>query len=183
MVSKKMIEAMNDQINAETYSAYLYLSMSAYCSFIGLKGAANWFFVQTQEEMTHAVRLYNYINRQSGHVVLKAIDKPPAELKSLTEMYEAALKHEKYITGRINDLVNLARGEKDHASEVFLQWFVTEQVEEEENDVDVLAKLKLAGKDGSALFMIDNELGTRVFAMPPDLSLGGQPAAGAAAGA
>jgi ferritin len=176
-----MVEALNDQINAETYSAYLYLSMSAYCTVIGLKGAATWFFVQTQEEMTHAMRFYNYINSQGGHVVLKAIEKPPAQFKSLTDMYEAALKHEKYITGRINDLVNLARKEKDHATDVFLQWFVTEQIEEEQNDVDVLAKLKLGGKDGSALFMIDNELGTRTFTMPPDMTLPGQPAAGGAA--
>src|ERR1039457_5989804 len=102
MISKKMVDALNDQIYAETYSAYLYLSMSAYCSFIGLKGAAVWFFVQTQEEMTHAMRIYSYISKQGGQVVLKAVDKPPAEFKSLTDMYEASLKHEKYITGRIN---------------------------------------------------------------------------------
>jgi len=113
-------------------------------------------------------------------VVLKAIEKPPAQFKSLTEMYEASLKHEKYITGRINDLVNLARDEKDHATEVFLQWFVTEQIEEEQNDVDVLARLKLAGKDGSALFMVDNELGARTFTMPAGLVLPGQGAAGGA---
>jgi len=178
MASKKMIEAVNDQIHAETYSAYLYMSMSAYCSLIGLKGAATWFFVQTQEEMCHALKFYMYINSVGGHVVLKAIEKPPAQFKSLTEMYEASLKHEKYITGRINDLVNLARDEKDHATEVFLQWFVTEQIEEEQNDVDVLARLKLAGKDGSALFMVDNELGTRTFTMPAGLVLPGQAAAG-----
>ena len=181
MASKKMIDALNDQINAETYSAYLYLAMSAHCSFTGLRGAATWFFVQTQEEMTHAMRIYAYIAKVGGHVVLKAIEKPPVEFKSLTDMYEAALKHEKYITGRINDLANLATAEKDHATGTFLQWFVTEQTEEEQNDMDVLAQLKLAGKDGSALFMIDNELGTRTFAMPPDLALPGMPAAGGAA--
>jgi ferritin len=173
MTSKKMIAALNVQIVEETYSAYLYLSMSAYCSFIGLKGAATWFFVQTQEEMTHAFRIYNYIGKLGEHVVLGAINKPPSEFKSLTHMYEEALKHEKHITACINELVNLAVSEKDHATEAFLQWFVTEQVEEEENDMDVLAKLRLTGKDGSALLMIDNELATRTFVMPPDLTLPG----------
>ena len=178
MMTKKMVDALNDQINAETYSAYLYMSMSAYCTFIGLKGAANWFFVQTQEEMTHAMRFYFYVNKVNQHVVLKAIEKPPAEFKSLNEMYEAALKHEKYITGRINNLVNLAQAEKDHATEVLLQWFVNEQVEEEQNVTEILGQLKLAGKDSSALFMIDKDLSTRTFVMPPDLPMG-QAAAGA----
>lgn len=181
MASKKMIAALNQQIVEETYSAYLYLAMSAYCSFTGLKGASVWFFVQTQEEMTHAYRLHNYISRLGEEVVLGAIKKPPTEFKSLTHMYEEALKHEKFITRCINNLVNMAIDEKDRATEAFLQWFITEQVEEEENDMDVLAKLRLAGKDGSALLMIDNELGTRTFTMPADLVLPGQ--AGAAAGA
>ena len=181
MASKKMINALNVQITEEIYSAYLYLAMSAYCSFAGFKGASVWFFVQTQEEMTHAYRLHNYISRLGEQVVLGQIKKPPTEFKSLSHMYEEALKHEKFITGCINNLVNMAVDEKDRATEAFLQWFVTEQVEEEENDIDVLAKLKLAGKDGSALLMIDNELATRTFTMPVDLTLPGQ--AGAAAGA
>ncbi len=170
MISKKTTQELNKQINEEAYSAYLYLSMSAYCSVLGLKGAANWFFVQAQEEMTHAWRFYNYVVKQGEHAVLTKIETPPAEFKSLLNMYEAALKHEQHITGRINFLSNLARDDKDHATEVFLQWFVTEQIEEEQNDVDVIAKLKLAGKDGSALLLIDNELATRTFVMPPDLA-------------
>jgi ferritin len=182
MINKNMIAALNKQITEEIYSAYLYLSMSSYCSYIGLKGASVWFFVQTQEEMTHAYRLQHYIARLGEEVVLGAIKKPPTEFKSLTHMYEEALKHEKFITACISDLVNLAVAEKDRSTEAFLQWFVNEQVEEEENDMDVLAKLRLAGKDGSALLMIDNELATRTFVLAPDLTLPGQ-AGAAAAGA
>ena len=170
MISKKMTEALNKQINAELYSAYLYLSMSSCSSFTGLKGAANWFFVQAQEEMTHAQRMYNYVNSMGEHVVLAAIEQPAVDFESLTHMFEETLGHEKKVTAMINDLVNMAVEEKDHASEVFLQWFVSEQVEEEESANDALAKLKLAGGDGSGLLMIDAELGARVFVMPPDLA-------------
>lgn len=180
MASKKMIEAMNKQINEELYSAYLYMAMHAHCGHEGLKGASVWFFVQAQEEMTHAYRLMNYIGRLGEQVVLDGIAKPPTEFESLKAMFEATLKHEKHITACINGLVNLAVEEKDRATEAFLQWFVNEQVEEEENDMDVLAKLKLVGKDGSALFMLDNELGARVFRMATGLTLPGS-AAGAGA--
>jgi len=182
MLSRKMNEALNDQIGAETYSAYLYLAMSSSCSALGYKGAAMWFFVQMQEELTHALRIYAYVNKQGGRVVLGAIDKPPANFGGIKQMYEAALKHEKYITDRINKLVKLARAENDHATEVFLQWFVNEQVEEEQNDMDVLSELKLAGDHGGALLMIDRELGARTFTLPADLGLSpeGSPAGGAA---
>ena len=169
MISKEMAEALNKQINAELYSSYLYLSMSSCSSFTGLKGAASWFFVQAQEEMTHAQRMYNYVNSTGGRVVLAAIEQPQVEFDSLAHMFEETLGHEKKVTAMINDLVNMAVEEKDHASEVFLQWFVTEQVEEEESAGDVLARLKLAGGDGSGLLMIDAELGARVFTPPPDL--------------
>ncbi|MBA4386527.1 MAG: ferritin [Verrucomicrobia bacterium] len=177
MASKKIVDALNSQINAESYSAYLYLAMSAWASVAGLKGAANWYFVQAQEEMTHAWRFYLYIQKLGQAVELQAIKQPPVEFKSLKHAFEETLKHEKYITSRINDLVNLARGEKDHATEVFLQWFVNEQVEEEENDMDILAKLKLAGSEGSGLFMVDAELAARMFVMPPDLPGGAAAAA------
>lgn len=179
MVTKRLTAELNKQINEELFSAYLYFSMSGYCSFIGLKGTANWFFVQGQEEMTHAWRFYNYINSQGGQVILSAIEKPASSFKSIQHMFEETLKHEKHITARINLLANLATKDKDHATEVFLQWFITEQVEEEQNATDILAKLKLVGKDGAALLMVDNELAARTFVLAPDLAgtAGGPPAA------
>ncbi len=168
MISEKMTAALNKQINAEMYAGYLYLAISSYCSYTGLKGASKWFFVQTQEESTHALRIYNYVNRLGEHAKLASIKEPPTDFDSLQAMFEAALQHEQKVTGMINDLVNLAIEEKDHATEIFLQWFVNEQVEEEESVNDVLAQLKLAGEDKSGLFMIDKELGARVFNMPAD---------------
>jgi ferritin len=171
MISKKMTDELNEQIREELYSAYLYTSMSSYATYIGLDGVAKWFFIQAQEETTHALRFYNYINSQGQQVVLKAIDQPPATFESAQEMFAAALRHEQHITGRINVLANLAVEEKDHATEIFLQWFVSEQVEEEESANRVLSQLKLAGEGGGGLFMIDRELGQRVFTMPADLTL------------
>lgn len=170
MASKKMIDLMNNQINAETYSAYLYFAMSAWATVEGLKGTANWFFVQGQEEMTHAMRFFLFIERLGEKVDLRAIKQPPAVFKSLKHAFDETLKHEKYVTSLINNLVNQARDDKDHATEVFLQWFVNEQVEEEENAMDILAKLKLAGNEGSVLFMIDKELGARTFVAAPDIA-------------
>ncbi len=166
MLTDKMKEALNKQINGEIYSAYLYLSMSAYSEYSGLKGVANWFMVQYKEEMEHAMKIYSYINNQGGQVKLMAVDQPPTEFESPLDMFEKTLNHEKSVTKRINDLVNLAIEEKDHATQIFLQWFVTEQVEEEANDSDIISKLKLAGTEGNALLIIDKELATRVF-MPP----------------
>ena len=166
MLSEKIMEALNKQVNREIYSAYLYLSMSAYSTFKGLKGFANWFMVQYQEEMVHAMKFYDYINDQGGRIKLMAIEQPPAEFGSPLEMFEKTLDHEKFVTKCINDLVDLAIEEKDNATRIFLQWFVTEQIEEEANDNEIIAKLKLVGKEGNRLFMIDKELGTRVFVAP-----------------
>lgn len=166
MLSERMVEALNKQINREIYSAYLYLSMSAYDTFKGLKGFANWFMVQYQEEMTHVMKIYDYINDQGSKVKLMAVEQPPTEFGSPLEMFEKTLEHEKFVTRCINDLVNIAIEEKDHATKIFLQWFVTEQIEEEANDNDIIAKLKLVGKEGNGLFMIDKELATRVFVPP-----------------
>lgn len=167
VLSDRMVEALNEQIKNEIYSAYLYLSMSAYSTFKGLGGFANWFMVQYQEEMTHAMKIYNYINDQGGKVKLMAIKKPPTEFGSPLKMFEKTLEHEKFVTKCINDLVDLAIEEKDHATEIFLQWFVTEQIEEEANDNQIISKLKLVGEEGNGLFMIDKELATRVFTPPP----------------
>jgi ferritin len=165
MLSKKMETALNGQMTKEFYSAYLYLSMSAACTSMGLKGGANWFSVQNLEEMVHFNKFYTFVLDRGGKVTLDKVEKPPSEFPSLANMYEQALKHEQFITASINDLVDLARKENDHATEVFLQWFVTEQVEEEANASDVLARLNLAGKEG--LFLVDKDLGTRVFTPPP----------------
>ena len=177
MLGKKMETALNRQINNEFYSAYIYMAMSAYSTFIGLKGAANWFTVQSQEEMVHFNKFYKFVLDRGGKIELLAVQKPPFEFKSLTDMFEQTLKHEKFITKCINDLVDLARKEKDHATEAMLQWFVTEQVEEEANPTEILGQLKLAGKDGNGLLMIDKDLATRVFVPPV-----ADPSAGGAAG-
>jgi ferritin len=166
MLSRKMEAALNEQLNKEIYSAYLYMSMSAYSTHIGLKGFANWFMVQYQEEMVHAMKFYDYINDQGSQVKLMAIDAPPTEFTSPLDMFEKTLKHELFVTKRINDLVDLAINEKDHATNIFLQWFVTEQIEEEANDNDIIAKLKLVSKKGDALLMLDREVAARVFTPP-----------------
>ena len=166
MISKKMTEALNEQINKEMYSAFLYMDMSAHCTYVGLNGFANWFMVQYQEEMSHAMKIYDYVNDQGEKVVLNAIEKPPGNFGTPLEMFEATLKHEQFITASIHGLVDLANEEKDYATQIFLQWFITEQIEEEANDNEMIAKLKLVGKDGNGLFMIDKELEARVFNPP-----------------
>lgn len=168
MISKKMTDALNGQINKEMYSAYLYMSMSAHCTNVGLDGFANWFMVQYQEEMFHAMKLYDYINDQGEKVVLEAIEQPPTDFGTTLEMFEATLEHEQFITKSINDLVYLATEERDYATQIFLQWYVTEQIEEEGNDNEIIAKLKLVGDDGNGLFTIDRELAARVFKPPTE---------------
>ncbi|MEA3223786.1 MAG: ferritin [Thermodesulfobacteriota bacterium] len=166
MIEKNIQKALNKQINAELYSAYLYLSMSAYFQSVNLAGFANRMRVQTLEEMTHADKFYNFIVERGGRVELEAIEAPPKEWASPLAVFENAYKHEQKVTSMINDLVDLAIKEKDHASNIFLQWFVTEQVEEEASADEVVQKLKLAGDKGSGLFMIDKELSQRVFTPP-----------------
>jgi ferritin len=166
MLSEKMEAALNRQLNKELYSAYLYLSMSAYSTYIGLKGFANWFKVQYQEEMAHAMKIYDYINSRGGQVNLIAIEQPIAVFKAPLDMFEKTLAHEQFVTKSINELVDLAIAEKDHATNIFLQWYVTEQIEEEGNDIDIIAKLKLIGDDGNGLLMLDKELAMRVFTPP-----------------
>jgi len=166
MMNETVTAALNEQINAELYSAYLYFSMSSHASFIGLKGAANWFLVQAQEELSHVQKFHSFLNSRSERVVLTAIAQPPIEFESLTDMFELTLQHEQKVTALIDDLVSLAQDVKDHASEIFLQWFVTEQIEEEENVNEVLSKLKLTGNAPGGLFMVDKELGARVFTPP-----------------
>jgi ferritin len=161
MISKKMEKALNDQINAELYSAYLYLSMSAYFEAENLPGFAKWMRIQWQEEVMHGLKIYDYVNERGGRVTLKSIDEPPAKWKSPLDVFQSTYKHEQVVTGRINDLVTQAVAEKDHATNVFLQWFVTEQVEEEKSADEIVQKLKRISDVPGGLFMLDKELGQR----------------------
>ncbi|KPK70240.1 ferritin [candidate division TA06 bacterium SM23_40] len=166
MVSKKMQEALNKQLNAELYSSYLYLSMSAYFQSVNLAGFANWMRVQAQEELVHAMKFYDYVNESGGRVTLGPVEGPQAEWKSPLDAFEHTYRHEQTVTGLINHLVDLAIEQKDHATNNFLQWFVSEQVEEEASANDIVQKLKLVGDAGGGMFMVDQELGQRVFTMP-----------------
>ena len=167
MIKEKMQDALNEQTKWELYSGYLYMSMSAYFASINLMGFANWMRVQAQEELMHGMKFYDFINERNGRVELRAVDAPPKEWESPLAIFQEAYEHECLVTNRINDLVDLAREEGDHATEIFLQWFVTEQIEEEANTDDVVQQLKLVGKDSGGLFMLDRELGQRVFTPPP----------------
>jgi ferritin len=166
MLTEKMEKALNHQLNREMYSAYLYLSMSAYFQSTSLDGFANWMKVQAQEEMVHAMKFYGFVNDRGGRVTLLPIEAPPIEWASALSAFEDALEHEKKVTGLINDLVELALSEHDHATHIFLQWFVTEQVEEEDSANQVIQKLKLMGDARGGMFMLDRELGQRVFTPP-----------------
>lgn len=166
MLSKTMTDALNKHINAEIYSAYLYMAMSAQASFSGFPGMANWFAIQTKEELAHTEKLYAYVNSQGQHVILEAIEQPQTKFTGPLDMFEITLAHEQTVTGLINKLADLAVEEKDHATQIMLQWFISEQVEEEENARDILDRIKLAGNEGQGLFMIDKELSARVFVPP-----------------
>jgi len=170
MISDKIQEAFNKQINAELYSSYLYLSMAAYFESLNLPGFANWMRCQAQEELIHAMKFYTFIHDRNGTVTLTAIDGPPVQWDSPLAAFKDANLHEQKVTSMINALVDLAIQERDHASNTFLQWFVTEQVEEESSSDQVVQKLKLAGSEGSGLFMIDQEMAQRVFTLPATLS-------------
>jgi len=172
MISPKMTDAINRQINNEMYSAYLYMAMSAHSSDIGLNGFATWFMVQYHEEMFHAMKQYNYLLDQGAAVHLQAIKEPPKTFKSAKDMFEKTLEHEKFVTKSINEIADLALQEKDHATYQFIQWYVTEQVEEEKTDNEILQKLTLAGDAGPGLFMLDQQLGARALTVQADFSQG-----------
>jgi len=161
MITKKMAKSLNEQLNHEFYSAYLYLSMSAYCSKMDFNGAASWFLLQYQEEQDHATRFYNYLIEQDATITLKRIDKPEKKFGTLLETFQKSLEHEQMMTGRLNELSNDALKGKDHATYNLLQWFVNEQVEEEASVSEIISKIKLVKNDGYGLLMIDNELGKR----------------------
>jgi ferritin len=158
VISKDMTAQLNAQINRELYSAYFYLGLSAQADRANLKGAAAWFFAKHGEEMAHALKIYRYIIDQDAEAQFSEIAAPPASSEGVMHMFEQTLAHEREVTGAINELVDKALQEKDHATNVFLQWFVTEQIEEEATVNDILGRLRLFGDKGQGLLMIDNEL-------------------------
>ena len=161
MLSKKIENAINKQINAELWSAYLYLSMSAQFESINFGGFANWMRVQAQEELGHAMKFYHHVIERRGRVTVTAIAAPSISWKSPLNAFEDAFKHEQKVTGMINDLANMAAGEKDHATANMLQWFIDEQVEEELSTDAIVQKLKMIGTNTGGLYMLDRELAQR----------------------
>jgi ferritin len=160
---KEMVDALNEQINKEFYSAYLYLSMAAYFEDKGLKGFANWMRVQFQEEMDHAMKMFDYVISRGERVVLKEIEKPEYDWENALAVFEKTLEHEKWVTENINNLADLADDLKDRATLSFLQWFIDEQVEDEESVKEIVDRLKLVGDNPHAVFMMDRELAQRTY--------------------
>jgi len=165
-MDEKMVDALNSQLNAELYSSYLYLSMGSYFESEDMSGFANWMRVQAQEELMHAMKIYDYILQRGDRAILIRIDSPPTEWESALKAFEHVYSHEQKVTGLINQLVNLAISLGDHATSNFLQWFVAEQVEEEESSSGVLKKTKMAKGSLSGMLMLDTELAQRIFTPP-----------------
>lgn len=161
MIGPKMQDALNTQINLEQYSAQLYLAMSAHCEGLSFKGFAHWLRVQAGEETAHAVKLIDFLLDRGGKLELKPITAPPVEFGGVIQVFEQTLEHEKGITGRINALFELARHEKDYASEITLQWYVTEQVEEEANVGQIVDHLHAVGDQGGGIWYLDSRMGKR----------------------
>jgi len=161
MLSKTMQDAINKQINAEISSAYLYLSMSAYCAANNRPGSAHWMRVQWEEELSHAMKLFEHINDRGGRAALNAVPQPPTEFKSLLDVFKQVLDHEKEVTALIHRLYETAVKENDYPTQVMLQWFIKEQVEEEKNATEVVEQLKMIGDQGAAVIMLDRHLGMR----------------------
>lgn len=166
MINEKLQAAFNDQINKELYSEYLYLAMKVYFQEQNLMGFVNWFDVQVQEEHAHAMGMFEYLNERGGSIELMAIDKPVVEGSTPVEIFEHVLRHEEYVTSRINALYDVAEETKDRAAMKFLDWYLKEQVEEEASVGGVLATLKLIGDDKKALLLLDKDLATRTFVAP-----------------
>jgi ferritin len=161
MISKKIQDALNTQINVEQYSAQLYLAMSAHCERRSFRGFAHWLRVQAQEESKHALKLVDFVLDRGGMLELAAIAAPGTEFGTVTQVFEKILEHEKSITGKIGALFELSRAEKDHASEIALQWYVTEQVEEESNVGQIVDQLKAIGEQGGGIWYLDSKMGKR----------------------
>jgi ferritin len=161
MLSQGIQEAINDQIHHEFHSAYVYLSMSAYLDAANFTGFAQWMRMQAKEEVNHAMKLFDYVNNRNGRVTLKALEQPPVNFKSVLDTFEHALQHEIKVTQMIHSLYALVTRENDYATQVALQWFINEQVEEEATATSVVDRLKIAGNDGAALLLLDREMGAR----------------------
>lgn len=157
----KLLNEMNEQINKEFYSGYLYLAMAAYFEKRNLSGFAKWMEIQAKEELEHGMKFYSFLNDMGEKVALKSIDQSQSEFENPLKLFEQVLEHEKYVTGRIHLLFEMAINEKDYATQVFLQWFVNEQVEEEKNATEILESLKMAGDSANFLFMLDKKLEER----------------------
>ncbi len=170
MLNERIEQALNEQINEEMWSAYLYLSMAAYCHHIGQPGMASWFEVQFKEEQDHAKILFNYINQRNGRVELKPVNAVPTEWKDVLDVYEATLKHEQHITSLINKLYALTHEANDFATQSMLKWFVDEQVEEEENAQTIIDNLRMIKDNGYGLYMLDKELGARTYTQAAPLA-------------
>jgi ferritin len=161
MISKTVQDAINEQIKHELYSAYFYLGMSAYAEAENWSGAAAWLRAQAAEEQSHAMKLFDFVNDRGGRVTLQAIAQPPQEYTSLLDVFEQVLAHERKVTALIHRLYETALSEKDYAAQSMLRWFIDEQVEEEKNATQIVDALKLVGTQGTALFMVDRQLGAR----------------------
>lgn len=160
-LSASLQSAMNEQLNLELYSAYIYLAMSAWCEKEKLPGAASWLYAQAGEEVEHGMKFFHFINDRNGTVTLQPIDGPENDYAGLLEVFQTALGHEQHVTTQINTIYALAIQEEDFASQRFLDWFITEQVEEEKNAGDIVARLELASGSGEALYFVDRDLGRR----------------------
>ena len=166
MISEKITSALNEQLKWEMYSANLYLAMSAYFSDVGLPGFANWMRIQYREETDHALKFYDFVLSRGGAAKLSTIDEPPSQWANALDAFKMAAAHEAEVTRRINELVHLAKDEHDFATDIFLQWFVTEQIEEEESVKNIIDRLKLVNGEGQGLLMLDAEAGSRVYTPP-----------------
>ncbi|HRX76242.1 MAG: ferritin [Candidatus Cloacimonetes bacterium] len=166
MISKKLEKAINEQINKELFSEYLYISMQAWFANQNLDGMANWMDAQGKEERFHAMKFFNYIIERGGKVTLKPIEGPTTEFKTPLKAFQMAFEHEQFITKSINELMDLAIKENDHATRSFLQWYVDEQVEEEASVDKIVNQLKMVGENGHGIMMIDRDLGQRTFSAP-----------------
>ena len=165
-MDKKVSELLNDQINKEFYSAYLYLDMANFYASKGLDGFANWYEIQAKEEQDHAMLFYQYMHNNSGAVTLDAIAKPDKVYTELIDPLKAALEHEKYVTSLINAIYAAAQAANDFRTVQFLDWFVKEQGEEEKNSADLITKMELFGSDPKGLYMLNSELGGRTYSAP-----------------
>ncbi|ADC62143.1 ferritin [Allochromatium vinosum] len=177
MISQAMAQRLSTQINRELYSAYFYLGLSAQAESMNLRGVAAWFFAKHGEEQTHALKMYRYLIDQGATVAFSDVAAPASVERGVLPMFERTLEHERSVTAAINELVDQALSEKDHATHIFLQWFITEQIEEEATVDDIIGRVRLFGDQGQSLLMIDNELG----ALAKQMATGAAPASGTAA--